>query len=393
MNNQRFRVIKGGGKKTSYIPRHHFKRAYATNTRLMGVIGLIAYWEKEDGEEYVQLYHLDYEEYGIDGFDSITNGEPEEVKNVRARMMEGLGGKFKKISKKETCYLLKKCYDINIKNRDINPTGFDEYHYLIGEDVSLDKEERDKLWIKLCESLSNDNQLINYYMMRSVAIDLQGKNYLGSEKATVNFNPTLNPSMLIKNKIELLGEEEGVRHYDVESLIDFDKGYKLIMARFEVADFEERSMVTGSEIVNSMNISSLEATFNLKRPEYLLLYDITTELEEFLDEFNPLMTGAMQNAHRRGFLYTKFNSNNDHVKNNTYFLNGDIYAVYYVTEGKQLAIGTYVEENIKDIKRIFAKAPFNKLVEYESEYKSENQILYEFVHSNFTNFLDFISAD
>ena len=395
MNNERFKVIIGGGGKNInyYKPRHKFKIAYVTNTRLMGVLGLFVYWETEDNEDYVQLFHLDYEEYGIDGYESILGGDTNEVESIKAKMMEGLGGEFKRITKRETCYLLKKCYSINLLNRDINPNGFSEYQHLIEADVKLEDCDRDKLWNKISEPMKNDNQVINYFIMRTVAVDVPGKYYLADKEIADAYNPTFNPSILIKNTITSVEEEGSKRYYNTESLVDFDKGYKLIHSRFEITDIEGKRRITNCGIINSMNISSIEATFNLKKPEYIILYDIVIELEDFLEVFNEKMHGAMQNIHSRGFLYTKFNKTNDHVMDSLYFLNSDIYSVYYITEGNQLVVGTYNKENIEAIKQGFTAEPFDDFIEYVSEYKSENQILYEFVHSNYINFLDFISAD
>jgi len=101
----------------------------------------------------------------------------------------------------------------------------------------------------------------------------------------------------------------------------------------------------------------------------------------------------MQNIHQAGFLYTEFNPNNDHVKKPIYYLNGDIYAVYYVTTGNQLAVATYKEENLKDIKEYFNIEEFEGIMEFESEFKIDNPILYEFVQSGYDNFYEFINDE
>ena len=78
MKKDRFKVIMGGGGKTS-APKYRFKRGFVTSTRLMGVVGMKLYWENEEGNEYIQFFHLDFEEYGIDGYESLVNGNKEEI--------------------------------------------------------------------------------------------------------------------------------------------------------------------------------------------------------------------------------------------------------------------------------------------------------------------------
>lgn len=390
MEKDKFKVIKGGGNRLPK-PKYRYIKGYATNTRLMGVIGVQLFWKTEEGYEYVQFFHLDYEEYGIDGFESLTNARYDEINIVTNKMMGGLGGKFVRISEREGIYLIKESYKINEKYNQHLPGLIEEYEYLLERDISLTKQEEQELWYKICEPIDNDIQLINYFLMRAIGADGTGKEFL-SLKDTTGFKPVNKSYTLIKNVVEVSHSKDGVNYYNSESVIDLDKGYQLIISEIAVKDTDMGPRVVSAEVKSKMRISTIEAAFQLKKPEYVLIYSLN-DFIEFIEIFDGEKPGAMQNIHQAGFLYTEFNPNNDHVKQPIYYLNGDIYAVYYVTTGNQLAVAAYKEENLKDIKAYFNVEEFKEIMEFESEFKIDNPILYEFVQSGYDNFYQFINDE
>ncbi len=391
MKKGRFKVIKGGGGKTSG-PKYKFKRGYVTNTRLMGVVGMKLFWENEEGNEYIQFFHLDFEEYGIDGYESLINGSQEEIDFISAKMMGGLGGRFVRISKKEGVYLLNESYKININNNEALPQGMEEYDFLLNIKINGDEEFELKIWKKISEDIASDIELINYFVMRAVGMDKWGQKHLSINEEANEFNPTDKAYTLIKNIIESSYTNENIKYYNVESLVDLDKGYQLIISKIGVKQTEEGPRVDYAMVENRMKISSIEATFQLKKPEYIVVYSVDDliEIAEILDKDK---LNAMQNIHETGFLYTEFNSNNDHVKNPVYYLNGDIFAVYFITTQNQLAVSTFTKENLEEIKKYFSGKDFKEMIELEGEFKTDTPILYEFVHSGYEDFFDFLNDE
>lgn len=391
MKKDKFKVIKGGGGKASKS-KYKYIKGYITNTRLMGVVGMKLFWENEEGKEYIQFFHLDFEEYGIDGYESLIDGSQEEIDFISARMMGGLGGRFVKISKRESIYLINESYKINISNNEALPQGLEEYDFLLHSKINMNKDIEMKLWYKMCESIVNDFQVVNYFMMRAVGLDKKGQEYLSVKGEAKEFNPTDRCYTLIKNVVELSYSEQQINYYNVESLIDLDKGYQLIISKIGVKQTEKGPMVISAEVNNKMKISSIEATFQLKKSEYILVYSINEliEMVEILDRDKP---NSMQNIHETGFLYTEFNPDNDHVKNSIYYLNGDIYAVYFITTKNQLAVSTFSEENLVEIRKYFKSRVFEGMLELEGEFKTDTPILYEFVHSGYEDFFDFINDE
>ncbi len=391
MSKEKFKVIKGGGTKAP-MPQYKFIKGFVTNTRLMGVIGMKLYWETEEKYEYVQFFHLDFEEYGIDGFESLTKAREDEIELVTNKMMGGLGGSFMSINKEEAICLINESNKININTNQELPGFVEEYLFLVDSKPSLTKDEETNLWYKICEPIDNPVQVTNYFLMRSVGLDKEGQSFL-SINETIDYTPTEKPCTLIKNVVETSHENDGKSSYNVESVIDLDRGYQLIISEIDVVNTDEGPKIASAEVKSKMKISTIEAAFQLKKPEYILIYSIEEDFVEFIEVFDIEKPEAMQNIHKAGFLYTEFKPTNDHVKDNIYYLNGDINAVYYITTGNQLAVSTFEEKNLKKIKKYFKSEIYEGLLELESEFKVDSPMIYEYVQSGYDDFYEFINDE
>lgn len=391
MKKDKFKVIKGGGGK-NVTPKYKFKKSFVTNTRLMGVVGMKIYWETEEGKEYIQFFHLDFEEYGIDGFESLVDGTQEDIDFITSKMMGGLGGKFVRISKKESIYILNESFKVNIRNNEALCQDAEEYEFLLKSKTNIDEDSELKVWYKMCEGIETDYQLVNYFIMRAVGFDKKGQNFLCIQDKVSSFDPTDKSFTLIKNTVKHSHIENGINYYNVESLIDLDKGYQLIISVIGVQPTKDGLKVAYAQIDNMMKISSIEATFQLKKSEYILIYS-TEELIELVEILDKEKPNAMQNIHQTGFLYTEFNPNNDHVKNSVYYLNGDIFAVYFITTENQFAVSTFSKGNLKELKKYFGGSAFQELLELEGEFRTDTPLLYEFVHSGYEDFFDFLNDE
>ena len=98
MTDNRFTVIKGGIDLPPSIDKRDFVNAYATDTRLMGVLGLSIHWEIEKSgitDDFYQFFYLDAEEYAIENYISVYGNSPKEIHKVENTLIGGLGGKKK----------------------------------------------------------------------------------------------------------------------------------------------------------------------------------------------------------------------------------------------------------------------------------------------------------
>ncbi|MGM0379209.1 MAG: hypothetical protein ACQEQE_05635 [Bacillota bacterium] len=348
------------------------KKALVTNTRLMGVVGLIIYYEK-----YVEIYHLGFEEYGIDGYFKVKRENKNKVDKRIKKITGGLGGNLLNIKPKEAKFLLKEAYNIN-------------YEYLVDRkkdykkikdiNVSLNDSEKSSLYKKICVNLKNDNELINYYIMRIVANDIELQNYL--TKGNIEIQVVDKPSTLLKNEIT----KETDDNYLVKSLISYKNKYLQIFFIIKVINKKIKLV----KIKEQMEISAKEASFILSQPEYLLVYNIDDK--DFEKEFYKSDYKMTKNLYDNGTLYTKYKETNKHVAKSKYFLRDDIYALFYFVNG-QLIIAAFEQKNIEEIINEFEKK--SKLT-LNGDIKVDQSIIYQFINSkskDIYKFLNFESRD
>lgn len=356
--------------KESY--NNKLKKVYATNTRLMGVVGVVAYYDK-----FVDIYHLDFEEYGIDSFFRIDIKNSNEVSRRINETVGGLGGKLKKINERQFKVLIKDSFDINDEFINFFDVLENSCNEILEIDIMLDENEKKSLINKICIKFRNDYELINYYLMREIAKDKI------SEVLTINkidFPITDEPYTLLKNSIN----KDKDNGYRSKSLIDYKNRYKLITSIIKIKD----SKIESARIIETLEISYIEAALILNKKEYIVIYyidDINFE-NEFFSNNNKMM----KNDYQRGSLYTEYNSNNDHVTKKDYFLSDDIYGIYYFTDSNQLVVSSFEEKNIDEIVSRLTKYQNLKL---NDEFVVDKSLIYSFITSDYNDFYEFLHIE
>ncbi len=388
MDKSRLKVIKGN-KIQGIEKKYNFIEAYVTNTRLMGVVGLRITWQLDSSEIYNQFFHLDAEEFGLDDYTSITNGSNDDIEAITSKVMGGLGGELVPVSEKEARYLIKSFVAKNKQWRQPMPEPEWEYYFIIKEDVALSQNEIDTLWNKVTEEIQYPNQLINYFIMRAIGMDAESIARLTNNKE-LEYSPVTKPATLLKNIIEV-ADNEGETSYITESVVDMGESYKMIVSEIHISN-DNGLKVTNAEIKSVMNITSTEASFALGKKEYLIIFQIEDiwELLRIMESDKPQ---CMKNAYEVGYLFTEFNSTNDHVNQTVYYLNEDIYGVYYVTAAEQMVVAAYSKDRIEEIKEHFTAGSFKKILSLEKELDLDNLMLYEFVHSDYDDIYDFLESE
>ena len=142
--------------------------------------------------------------------------------------------------------------------------------------------------------------------------------------------------------------------------------------------------------LEKLTISSIEATFNLNKAEHLI---VTTVKDSFFErrfaKNNPEM---MKQVYDQGQLYIEFNPHNNHVTQNPYYLNGDIFALYFFTTSGQLIIASFLKETLDGIDALLLEEnTYEKSLQFICELKTDDPILFSFVNSHFDNIFDFLS--
>ncbi|QZY55576.1 hypothetical protein [Crassaminicella profunda] len=385
---KKFKVIKG----TKYDPidiEYDFLEGYVTDTRLMGVIGLWIKWERKDGKLFYQFFHLDAEEYGLDDYESVYGEDTIKIEKIKGRMMGGLGGKFVPVNEREAKYIIQSYVKKNEAWKEPLPESEWEYEFLLKDEVCLSKEEKSNLYEKLCEDIVSPFQLINYYIMRCVGKDEEAVDYLLSKD--IDYKVVNRPSTLLKNIIEINEDSKGI-FYLTESLIDIEKKYKMVVSEIRLIETENGLKVEDAQIKSMMKITSTEAAFALMRKEYLLVYHVK-DMGKLIKLLANEKRHAMKNSYELGYLYTEFYPTNAHVNRQTYYLNEDVYGVYYITTGDQLIAAAYHQEKIREIQDYLMESEFGQVLELEEKIDLDHSLLYEFIHSDKDNIFDFLDEE
>jgi len=369
----------------------NFISAEATNTRLMGVVGVVTHWKDEAEREIAQIFHLDYELYGIDGFYHLIEPTEKALADLILTVTGGLGGTFESISFRELVYLLKTAYQVDTNSIEVH-VDFDAYiEVFLAWKVDLTKDEIVTLMEKLNPPITNDIQVINSLVMRFVGRDPVSTIALWKENCMplkLDFFDA--PYTLIKNTSTLLSKDT-VNHentYRVEALIDFEHKYKLIIFKFVL--HERTFKAIRVEAIEELIITSIEAAFNLNKPEFIIVTQIKDAFFErrFADN-NPEL---MKQIYEQGQLYIEFNSDNNHVMQNPYYLNGDIYAMYFFSRSGHLLIASFSKENIDSIDEMLIKnQTYMESLQFICELKTDDPILYAYINSHFESIFDYLS--
>lgn len=368
-----------------------FVSAKATNTRLMGVVGLIAYWRDEAEREIAQIFHLDYEVYGIDGFYHLIEPEAAAFNELVLAVTGGLGGTFVTVDFKSFVYLVKTAYQVDPNSIEAH-VDFDRYMETFQSwKVDLDETEKIALHQKLSPHIENPYAAINYMMMRLIGKDDEGTKGLWLEQPSNAVQYVDAPYTLIKNTSTLMENViSSTSHvsYRVEALIDFEHKYQLMV--FHVTLQKDTNKIIEVKYLEKLTISSIEASFNLNKSEHLIVATVKDSFfERRFAKNNPEM---MKQVYAQGQLYIEFNPDNNHVAQNPYYLNGDIFALYFFTNTGQLIIASFLKETLDAIDALLLEEnAYEKSLQFICELKTDDPILFSFVNSQFDNIFDFLS--
>lgn len=405
MNKRNFKLIQGGklgglgmaakGKAFSVVPsqpKMKFIGAVATNTRLMGVVGLIAHFQNERGEALTQVLHLDYEEYGIDGYQLFVDASEPEIQKEIQKVTGGLGGNFVEIDYESYRHLVYEAYLLDPQSVHIQYDILPDFPEIL-QPIDLKEESLRVLYDLVGPMVETDIERLNYGLMRMTGHDEKGFMYLSNVTVpSAWYQEVTAPGTLLKNTIHQVESKEvegvkGLVTYRCEALIDQYDRYKLIHLHLEIADTLKGRRIVGIKLVSVLNISAYEASFQLRKREHIAVYEILQEsFRDFFEEAYPEM---LINGHGAGDLFTQFNSDNRHVAQPVYYLSGDVYANYYITDEEQMVVSTFELENLDHIDMALSQK-FDGALAKIGEMTADQSILYDFVTSGYGNLYEYL---
>jgi len=396
------RVIRGGALAAAG-PDEKFIDAYATDTRLLGVLVIYIRWQltgiKAAGRksrDLRQFFYIETTEEGIESYQGVFGDDDEEVKFVEQSMTGGLGAGRVLLSMNEAVFLVQKYAEMTRGFGNTLPDEREEYEFILRRETTLSPKREAALFRKLCGEIKSENQLINYYLMRYF-----GKDYFAAGMLTAG-GPVaaevrdaadgklknVGIATLCRNEISESSGDAGL--HVCESVIEEDRGHYIVVSEIGVTGEPGKYRVSSFEVLSMFAISPVEAAMKLSRPEFVTVYEVAGSVDRLLFELDGYYGGAMQKLTEGGKLYLVFNDDNKHLAKNVYLLNDDVKEILYVTVEDQLIVGTYSLSGIKRLEnRLLLSRLGGQLIEV-AKYEFREPVLYDYTMSYGGDFLRYV---
>lgn len=366
----------------------------ATNTRLMGVVGLKLTYNMV-GHRFTQLFILDYEEYGIAEYIGLFTDSIDEIESNASAMFGALGGSWVELSSEEAWALIARAEKVSEKYGSELPEQYIQFKDAISgadEDTKLYKTALSAV----CVSPSNDEELINYFIMRSCGKDdeaaeiLCNDNFL-DKSTSQNIFRYLNklklgsPSTLFKNSVKKSNQNKFI----CESLIEENGEFSILVSEISVMN----NLISSAVVISIMRITPWEASMQLRQSDYVLTAGCDYTQAEFAKLINTAFNTVNAHSHESGMLYMIYKDNNNHVKSADYRLDADLLASIYFIDEKEIIISS---PNSKSTDEVFQNLilsnhflQIEKLSEIE-RFKFDDKVMGPFIESGLNDFKEFI---
>ena len=357
-----------------------FKFAKITNSRLMGSMGLMVVWE-ENKKSLYQYFLLDAEGLGIADYVGLKSPTIELAYREEERLMGGLGADRIKISKEEALFLINYYGNKNFEYEKELPGETDEY-------IDIIKEHKSELSIydlytKLCKGIDDEIEFINYMTMRLIAWDRESLLYFSNSEDISNMHITNINGALLKNKVNKRGENK----YISEAIYEDNDGYYTTKIAFNITKEDDKFKINSILIGEKNHIYDFEVFDEISKPEFLSIYSLNFK-DEFTELFYKQNPFLLKSDMEYATFFTRFNFNNDHVKDNIYVINNDIKAIYYAINN-EFFVGTYNENDRKYINKLL-QCNYKDYLNHKEDLYFEENVLYDFVESESEDFYDFL---
>ena len=355
--------------------------AKVTNSRLMGSMGLLICWSEGEDNIY-QYFLLDAEGLGIADYISLKNPSKDEVYMEEQRLMGGLGSDTITISEEEALFLVKHFGRKTIEWEKELPGVVDEYIEIINNyETNLSIED---LYPIICKDVKEEIEFINYMTMRFIGWDRECLRYFSGSEEISNMHITSINGTLLKNTVTCKGDGKFVS----EALYEDEDGYYICKIAFNIIKEANKFKISSMLVTDKEAMYDFEVFDEISKEEFLAIYNIL-DIDKFIDKFyidNPF---TLKSEMDEGILFTRFNFNNNHVKEKVYVINNDIKAVYYQM-GNEFFVGTYNQRDRMYINKILQNN-YKEFLDMKDEYYFEENALYDFAESGSNDFEDFLS--
>ena len=265
---------------------------------------------------------MDGEGLGIADYVSLKNPTSKEACREEERLMGGLGESRVLVDEEIALFLINHFGNKNLEYGKDLPGDVDEYIKIITDYKS--NLTLNQVYPIISKPIEDEIEFINYMTMRFIARDRESLKYFsGSDEISNNHITKINGALL-KNKVTKRGE--GV--FISEALYEDEDGYYTCKIAFNILKENNGFKIKSLLVTDKEPMYDFEVFDEISKSEYIDVYKLKNK-EQFLMEFyndNPFM---LKSEMEEGMFFTRFNFNNNHVKENIYVINNDIKSIYY----------------------------------------------------------------
>ncbi len=383
---------------------YEIKKAEASDTRLMGVVGLHIYWSlKPDTPEEAalagdftepvrdihQVYCFELEDGGLDRVSELEGSNSVKLGRIKNGVFGGLGGVLKRLSAREALWLIFHWSGDDALSWEKMPSGVKEVFEMAkarqAEEPMSGSEIKD-LMDKLCVPIETDYGMINYYIMRSVSWDEEGARLLVSPFA----DPEEIQSLALPQKASLIMNRsdrgEGAHLYLCESVVETDSASFIMISEIAVG----AEGIIRAKKRQTFRVSQWESYRKLLRSEYLTHYSLLEEPELFDRKLSRQLPRASCKSYDSGVLYMDYYSDNRHAENRVFNIGDDLKASYYLTGEGDLVVASFSAAGIMAAETMIRVSGLEEALKIVGRYNFTSPVLGQFVESGYGDFSEFL---
>ncbi|MDY2793768.1 MAG: hypothetical protein SPG13_04770 [Peptostreptococcus porci] len=388
----------------------NFKRAFCTNTRLMGAMMMAVEWESDISGIEAHVFLLDSEGLGIYDFFVKKDASDRELSDFYINKSSCFGGENIELEEVEALSLFAHFYDKNIRNEKEIPENLTEemYDFYIeklkkcsnsnnsddnndgsdSNDVSCFDFAKVKslsvMFNKLCKKIDSEYEFVNYMVMRFIARDREALlSFSGSDLLSNQHITEINGTFLY-NHVNRKSDDRYICSTVYEDIDGYYETKLIIVIEKNVDMYNLLSII----IILNNPISEEDVFKLISKREAISVFNILDEnlSVDDLDIFykiDNMITNLYKSIQRleyeNGVLYTQYWSDNSHVDNEIYVINNDIQFLIYVDD-ERLYLATYDYETQIFVENLL-KSILENVVEFDGVYEFDQNVLFDFIQS------------
>ncbi|MBO5514215.1 MAG: hypothetical protein J5961_06475 [Mogibacterium sp.] len=396
--------------KYDHFADYEFKYCRAVTSRLMGVTALRVAWRGKDNprDEFYQIIHLDYSEYGVDEYREFEciQGEANHRENKREmralwnHFVAVMGGEVNNIDAPVMMRLIADAlplagddvsreYDSD-ENREFREYALLRIGYMMdalhGSGFSEEDCASDYAITTVSPARLGAYETINYFIMRLVDHDYKAASVLTNmDEAELEKIELTSPGIqtLMKCNIQRSNKKEhpsidGISYpFLCRATTQARDGYyhSTFIIWLSGSVLSKDPVVTEIRVGSVLKLSDYEAAMQLATSEYITVFGCK---KGFPDSFDITTIGSFKGSEPdlvpNGQLFTAYKPDNSHVNNPEYRLEGDVIGHALLSLSNEIVLMSHSLRDITTIDDAFAYSIYAPFLEIKGRYRIDSSV-------------------